>query len=180
MRLKKIIFLSLGILVGCCLSSAFSSEVIVYDEESVHTFLKDNPDSGNTSTASAAEKPAETGAETVVKAGGEVQKPVLTSGGTSMILEGTRMGDTTVSAPVTLSQTGVIMDFKTEPEGLGVALVRLEKTGEVQVLEGDSPDIFMRQELTPGVYKVYPKANLPGGGKAMVEKATVRMNIVNK
>ena len=178
MRLKKIIFLTLGVLAGYYLSiNLCVAEVIVYDEESVRSFLSESKAAENSTPAE--KNPAEIGGETAIKTEGNVQKPELTSGGTSMILEGTRLGDTMVSAPLTLSQTGVIMDFKTEPIGLGVALVRLEKTGEIQVLEGDAPEIFMRQELSPGVYKVYPKANLPGG-KIMTEKAKVRINIVNK
>jgi len=77
-------------------------------------------------------------------------------------IEGSRIGETMVSQPVTLPKDGVISHVDTGV-GRGFTIVRVDERGiERQIYGLDSAEQAMRKKLPAGTYKVYPD-NRDGG-----------------
>ena len=181
MRPSKVACLILGVFVLFLSTLNLLADVIVYDEKGIQDSLSKDQEKKDavTSTSEAgglegkASDTSDTG--TKAKTGAEAQKPELGPGGMSITLEGMRMGDTVTSSSIILSKTGVIIDVKTEPIGLGFSIMRVDKNGEIPVIEGSS-SLVLRKKLSAGTYKVYPAGNLPGGA-ASTEKTKVSITI---
>lgn len=176
MKFDKIIFLTLGIFILLLSGLNLYAEVIVFDEKGIKDSLSEGETKTDSSASAAGPEDKGTEAGIELRAEKNAQKPELGAGGMNITLEGVRMGDTVVSSPVTLSQTGVILDIKTEPIDLGFSIMRVDKSGETLALGGDSLDAGIRKKLSAGTYKVYPVANLSTGA-ASTEKAKVSIII---
>ena len=181
MRPGKVVYLILGVFVLFLSTLNLLADVIVYDEKSIQDSLSKDQDKKESSVSTSGTegegvKTSEVGKEAKVAPIPVAQKPELGPGGMSITLEGMRMGDTVTSSAVILSQTGVILEAKTEPIGLVFSIMRVDKNGETPILGVTSSDSVTHKKLPAGTYKVYPVGNLPGGA-ASTEKTKVSISI---